>query len=293
MGAFSLATPLHELPGTEMQFRTLSLDEAVASTNGVLTETSGHLSDEMEPAGYALCLTAGCTGGRGEVREDIDQGSWRHLVTPDYANARWVCFPRNAWLQWHWPTSGDVYAIIATCEPLPHRQRLNSRERHVMRATGFLLPEAETEEELGESNDTASASSPAAAGCGFPRSPSNGRRSVAAISAAKRILGLDCGDASPSNVSGAESPTVSSLPSADEVEEAFRGAVRAVHPDRVGTNVHPESGGVPSQGWAMSQVAWARKVLHDALTQGALETAAEDAAGPAPALEVLMLGAPI
>jgi hypothetical protein len=289
--AFSLATPLHELPATE-------LDETAADSHDPI-DAAELLTDKVEPSGYALCLTAGCSGGRGEVREDIEQGSWRHLTAPNYADARWVPFSRSGWLQWHWPTSGDMYAIIVTCEPLSHRLRLKSRERRLMHATGFLLPERtkyELEREHEETTASVAPSSlPAAVPSSSAESSPSSRRSAAAVSAAMRILGLDRRDTSPSDEVTDESPSVSVLVSADEIEDAFRRTVRSVHPDRVTENADAllQTGdfALRTQGWAMSQVAWARKVLHDALRQASVDTAVEEAV--APAGEVLMLGAPI
>jgi len=211
-------------------------------------------------------MTPGCSGGRGEVRDDIHSGNWNLLATPS-SHAKWVTFPRKAWLRWHWPSVGDMYAITITCEPPLHRDQLTLCERKKMKATGFILPrsiapESEGEQEFIDADDEVDGrEKPPAGGYDQQKPAAPKQRSAAAVKAAKRILGL-------------ESVTA---PSAAEIEESFRRVVRAAHPDREEIRAHSHEAPVVDvndshaaltarmQGWAVAQVTWARKVLRDAV----------------------------
>jgi len=144
-----------------------------------------------------------------------------------------------------------------------------------MEQTGFLLPPlgtGETErcgpDSDGEA-DAAAAADPAPSPGG---SAAMVPRSAAVLEAARRLLGFEAG----------------TEVSVQQAEEAFRNAVRAVHPDRVqlqcvAAESDPaavEGGGgaggggrglaARSQGWAVAQLTWARKVLREAALLGSV-----------------------
>lgn len=264
---------------------------AAAEEQDVRCEVESH-------QGYIMCLSSSCQGGRCEVCEDLSEGDWRELALPTFA-ARWLPFPRAAWLQWHWPRGGSFYAIVAICEPASHRRRLSRQERGRMTATGFLLPEGSAPTRGSEGGEVPASDglnarvdgepsgAGAASGRAFRPPP---RRSEAALAAASRILGLPAGTTA----------------SAHDVEEAFRRAVRVVHPDRgaVGDQGPPAPGtaeaagglAARTQGWAMAQLTWARRVLREAASvdvDAGHEIDSADGTPTAPAEEQLMLMAPV
>lgn len=234
---------------------------------------AGGASEQECRLGHALCLSGGCYGGRGEVCEDIGDGSWRLLAKPS-STARWTAFPRQSWLQWHWPRRGDLYSIIVTCEPPPQKGRLTRRDRQQMADIGFLLPLNLFGEDPPGAEEPLSPRANLAAPV---------RRSDAALAQARRILRLE--------------PDVE--PSAAEVDDAFRRVVRAVHPDRgvgaaadMSLALGVETAGVrsPTRGWAMAQLTWARKALREAALAGAPDV---QEGAPQPQQELLMLAAPV
>jgi len=276
--AFSLAAPQSESDDT-VEMAEVEQEQAPAPT----TCTGLHASwTDRGSRGYILCLSPGCTGGRGEVCEDIEKSHWRLLASP-MANAKWIPFLRTAWLQLHWPQSGDLYAITVTCEPLSNRQRLAKHERTQMLATGFLLPMSEDDDQSSpvESSQFNDAFSPQVedVDAALPRRQAY-VRPAAVLRTACQVLGLDD----------------SVAPTHAEVEEAFRRQVRVAHPDRGGAE--PDTldslprGGIRARtrGWAMSQISWARRVLNEAIeAEGADFEMAENDEAPQ---ELLMLGAP-
>jgi len=292
--AFSLAGPPNDdLDGQAAEID-LQADSDSPSTSPVGNDSApqnfGDLptctnDEDDESQGYAVFLSAGCLGGRGEVCEDIRAGAWRVLGKP-LRSAKWVPFLRHAWLQWHWPQVGDLFTITVTCEPPLHRNQLTLRERRRMTKMGFCLPGQGKAEEVDSNDEKETDSRHQSDGPGASaslRTPV--RRSLAALEAARRILGFDA------------EATVT----AKEVEEAFRRAVRAVHPDRE-QQVHQDEGGSESvaesaedgissrmRGWAVAQVTWARKVLREAAQLG---VAAPTEETPEPAGPLLMLAEP-
>mmetsp|Transcript_21048 Transcript_21048/g.59782 ORF Transcript_21048/g.59782 Transcript_21048/m.59782 type:complete len:410 (+) Transcript_21048:73-1302(+) len=240
-----------------------------------------------EDTGYAIFLSSGCSGGRGEVCEDLSSNSWHVLGRPERV-PRWVKFPRGAWLQWHWPSAGSYYVITVTCEPPANRCRLTPRERLRMREMGFCLPRQDGENEDAMAVDD-SAPTPER-----PARRPQGRRNAAAIHAARRLLGLD-----------AETPLVVA-----EVEEAFRRRILVAHPDHetmgaTGPQPAPQQAVEDPtasaltnrmRGWAVSQIMWARRVLREEAEwrgHGAEEAEGAAQAAEAPVQpEFLMLGAP-
>lgn len=208
-----------------------------------------------ERRGHVLCVTPGCLGGFGET-SDNPRAAWRRLAGPQQPG-RWVSFPMRAWLRWHWPRLGDLYAVTATCEPEHNCLQLRRRERTQMDAIGFLFPPGASPVADGmlEGSDAEMEDASDCDGCdAAPPVKQTGARAAAA----KRILGL------------------AGLVSPQEVEDAFRRAARAVHPDRAG-HQHAVSGT-----WAMVRLVWARRVL-----RGTCDDADEDAPE-----EVLALPAP-
>merc|ERR1719277_2201368 len=141
-------------------------------------------------------------------------------------DARWVEFPVRAWLRWHWPRTGDLYAITVTCESLSNCSKLRRREHLQMAATGFFLPTEPPEDDECEDEGTKDPEPPA------PPLPAQAP-TAARVQAARRLLDLEHIIA----------------PTAEEVEEAFRRAARAVHPDRAAALAEEADGS-----WAMSQV---------------------------------------
>eukprot|EP00928_Gymnodinium_smaydae_P045470 TRINITY_DN30306_c0_g1_i1.p1 TRINITY_DN30306_c0_g1~~TRINITY_DN30306_c0_g1_i1.p1 ORF type:complete len:500 (+),score=88.21 TRINITY_DN30306_c0_g1_i1:50-1501(+) len=286
-------------------------------------------SDETEtgnnPQGFALCLgTRNCVGGRGEVCRDISDPNWRVLTVPSPggAGARWAPFSQRGWLQWHWPTAGDMFVVLVTCESSVHSRHLKRHERLRMAQAGFLLPEFPENSDGDAEGENAAKDACCDAGRQQKASRENGsesagdenedpgsrhnasgsprRRSAAAVAAARRVLGL-----------ASDAPA-----GLEEVEEAFRRTARAVHPDRGGgsSGGYPDASSAdsavradpaadmsadaaPSHGWAMAQVAWARRVLRDAAHVAAasptsVSSAGFDEDGGGQVGEVLMLVAP-
>jgi len=242
---------------------------------------NGCASTDQESQGYALFLAdeAGCQGGRGEVCQDLSHCPWKPLAKPSF-QSQWVPFPRSAWLQWHWPQIGEYYVIIVTCEPPLHRRQLALFEQQRMREIGFLLPEcgdgSGASARVGDGEAAAEAEAEAEAedevSDGVQHRPR--RRSVAAVRAARMLLRTTA-EASPA-----------------EVEEAFRRAVREVHPDTApAAEPEPRMRGPRGRGWAVAQLTWARKVLQDAADAGMVVEDEEPDQEPAQG-ELLMLAAP-
>lgn len=214
--------------------------------------------------GYVLCLTRGCTGGWGESCEDPSTGEWSWL-TGSKVRRRWAAFPGKAWLRWHWPSSGDLFIVTVSCESPENLRLLRRRDRCQMASLGFVLPgsacartlleEEEDEEEVNTVEE------PPVAAAEVARPPRAAR-----LVAARGLLGL----------------TGVVAPSLHEVEEAFRKAARAAHPDRRG------GGNQENQSsWVMARLQWARRVLREALGAAAAEPAGEDED-----VEILALPAP-
>mmetsp|Transcript_33057 Transcript_33057/g.77308 ORF Transcript_33057/g.77308 Transcript_33057/m.77308 type:complete len:408 (+) Transcript_33057:105-1328(+) len=255
--AFSLATPRAEPPSS-------------ADVEGDL-DTSSSL-EECGSDGYMLFLSRSCEGGRAEVCEDIASPSWQPLLHGTTLS-RWVTFPRSAWLQLHWPKQGELYAVTVTCERPGQFKQLSKKERRAMEKVGFHLPatvaDEEAEEEASADHDEHRGSTGPAEG--NERRPRR-LRSAAAQEAARQLLGLT-------------NPT-----SIEEVEDAFRNMVRTAHPDR-----HREESNRLAQrmqGWAVSQLTWARNVLRDSLAHGLSDDAVESGTPSSGAQGMLMLGAP-
>eukprot|EP00405_Crypthecodinium_cohnii_P033229 CAMPEP_0206530754 /NCGR_PEP_ID=MMETSP0325_2-20121206/3359_1 /ASSEMBLY_ACC=CAM_ASM_000347 /TAXON_ID=2866 /ORGANISM="Crypthecodinium cohnii, Strain Seligo" /LENGTH=549 /DNA_ID=CAMNT_0054026869 /DNA_START=188 /DNA_END=1837 /DNA_ORIENTATION=+ len=228
---------------------------------------------EAESRGFALFLSApgsaASVGGWGDVCEDICRSAWRRLGNPG-RDIRWASFARSDWLQWHWPTTGTFFVLTVTCEPLVHRRKLTLAERNLLLDMGFNLPSPVAGEvpaaELVKPSQ-APASSAGTTRSGYSSSTSSGTapratvRSQAAVQAARRLLGF-----------GLEETVDSTL-----IEEAFRSAVRRSHPDRQQTDSSsspaPEGSttslAARTQGWAISQLVWARKVLQEVVQLGA------------------------
>jgi len=229
------------------------------------------------PLGHVLCLTTSCRGGHGEFCADVENGEWEHLAAPE-SLPRFAPFPGGAWLRWHWPQAGDLYAITVTCETPENCACLRRIDRRQMLDVGFLMPEvgaeARAEDEGSACNELEGGSpidaSDRAAGCdlteeSLPPSASP-RQSATRVRAAKKLLGL--GDVV--------------TPTMREVEEAFRSQARVVHPDhhasaesstlrvlRVGEARVPGAPDRPpaargeTSGWRMEQLTWARRVLRN------------------------------
>lgn len=221
--------------------------------------------------GHVLCLPSrGCLGGLGEVSNcaagaDAD---WQVLCEPQL-RSRWVRFPGGAWLRWHWPRAGDLFAITVSCEPPASCLALRRRERREMVEIGFVLPEAcgegegcsssdEVEDEKNVENERV----------GPTEAPQRRHVSRAQVEAARGVLGF-------SN----EVPN----PTPQEVDEAFRNHVRAAHPDRSAEADLWSS-------WRISQLTWARRIMKQAFTEGS----PEDVVLPQqPGAELLMLVPPM
>jgi len=283
--AFSLSTPPHELvhevnPPTGQVQPQPSEDDFGGRRQRMDVDQEGPVTQDEDEftTGHALFLSSSaCRGGRGEVCDDINVGAWRSLAKPS-REARWAPFPRASWLQWHWPLQGDLFAITVTCEPLCHRSQLSRREHRAMIKMGFSLPEETSAKDESEVERTDDSPAAASSSSGAPATPSQPtvRRSAAALSAARRILGFDSEE----------------YPSVGEVEEAFRHHVRAVHPDRqavAGVDEGSHDANSRTSGWAVSQLTWARKVLREA---AALEGQARSPLPTADNHDFLMLGAP-
>lgn len=279
--AFSLASPPPALTtedGGNADGARLGATElaGAAAEAGTMDEAPLLVSTGPGLPGYVLCLTEGCHGGHGEVCEDLGKGgSWRWLSGPQL-RTRWAAFPADAWLRWHWPHEGDLYAVTVTCEAPANYLKLRRRECKQMAGIGFLLPadisigpEDEADENIEEADGDSSQSPDAGRvdpdGARSPVSPSR-RPSGARVAAARRLLGL------------ADEPMLT----APLVEDAFRRAARQVHPDRAAADTL-----IPAS-WLMSQLTWARRVLREAAADGEGEQPAEQEA----AAEILMLAAP-
>eukprot|EP00931_Biecheleriopsis_adriatica_P086600 TRINITY_DN61231_c0_g1_i1.p1 TRINITY_DN61231_c0_g1~~TRINITY_DN61231_c0_g1_i1.p1 ORF type:complete len:426 (-),score=106.28 TRINITY_DN61231_c0_g1_i1:23-1300(-) len=240
-------------------------------------------ADGSVPA-FVLCFTSGCSGGFGEIceGEPMEEGSspgrsWRCLAKPAAraSNVHWAQFPVDTWLRWYWPTSGEYYAVTVTCEPSEHLRGLRARQRRQMLRIGFQLPspwglpqEDDSEEDPCEAAETDSTAK------GEPQSRRGAvRLSSARLTAAKRLLGL----------------TDLAVPSSQEIETAYRHAVRRAHPDRAMRTGTSNSIGA---GWDMAQLSWARTVLREAEDAAAEAAAAgespawaQDGSSPLAALE--------
>eukprot|EP00929_Paragymnodinium_shiwhaense_P001831 TRINITY_DN102041_c0_g1_i1.p1 TRINITY_DN102041_c0_g1~~TRINITY_DN102041_c0_g1_i1.p1 ORF type:complete len:436 (+),score=108.33 TRINITY_DN102041_c0_g1_i1:158-1465(+) len=272
----------------------------------------------VEPCSYVLCLGSGAVGGRGDVCDDIDVGNWRLLAEPSATTARWVPFCRTSWLQWHWPRKGDLFTVTAVCETRSVCKRLSRRERKHMTRIGFLLPDS----------DDCSADDSESTNCTESRSGATSRSSsmdvdeegpASAEPAAQEAIGNDEELRGGIGSAVRHAATAKRLLDLDEdlnytlpeVEEAFRAKVRAVHPDRQGDSAPPSNAAYPAaggdgaraavwppgglrartQGWAMAQLMWARKVLRR-LARGAEAGDDSPVARAEEAEEVLMLAAP-
>lgn len=236
-----------------------------------------HLAPALE--GHVICISSGCTGGRAELAEDEDGlGPWRWLTGPR-VRPSWTTFPSLGWLRWHWPSVGCLYAITVNCESSQSRSNLRRRERKQLVTVGFVMPtDADNDGQVSESEEE---EVPEPVAAPTPAERPRTRR----VQEAKRILNL-LGTIAPDN---------------NEVEAAFRDAVRRAHPDRAavrgsGADVvavvignHDGvgvDGGVaegadldePMGSWRVSQIVWARRVLQQALSAGAVGVD-EEAAG--------------
>lgn len=259
-------------------------------------EATTELDDDSEAPAYVLCLTEGCRGGFGEMcREDGAsvtedetplRRAWRPLTTPSVGigAARWASFPVDTWLRWYWPTSGDYYAVTASREPKRHCLTLRPSQRRELTQIGFNLPsityvKEEYEDPGCASSDESPQGLPAALSptvdSDSDATPLVQRRrrfgnqpmSTARLTAAKRLLEL-------SNEEGR-------LPTSQEIDHAYRKAVRRAHPDAQQASA-PQLGA----GWAMSQLSWARSVLHEALEAVGIDEADEPSAENLPQLIV-------
>lgn len=278
--AFNFANPQDEIEGESQR---LAAEDADA-TCPVQRADANAGTVECSLPGHVICFPAGgCLGGHGEVCEEKDLGaaaaaSWRVLTEPQ-PRARWVRFPVGAWLRWHWPRAGNLYAVTVSCETATHRSSLRRRERRQMKAIGFYLPE---DAEVDQASDAEQQDGPNSAGEASPGSPSPSsqrrRPRQAHVEAALRVLGLKA------------TPT-----SLQEVEETFRQLVRAAHPDRMAGSIE-EPAGRETQGrvsatlasWRISQLTWARRVLREA-AQFAAEADERDEVEAPPHGELLML----
>ncbi|CAE7329901.1 unnamed protein product [Symbiodinium natans] len=199
----------------------------------------------------ALCLTEGCKGGFGELCEnlegDSDEGHhrWRRFVQPAAGSSapRWIQFPMDTWLRWYWPTSGDYYVIIATCEPADFIRGLRTRQHRQMLKLGFRLPEPWNELNKEDADeDECHERVPE----GERRSPR--RLSSARVIAAKRLLGLQA----------------VVIPTIQEIEEAYDNAVRQANESAAGQAGTREGNRCGRFGWDIAQLSWASRVLRDA-----------------------------
>lgn len=280
--AFSLASPQEENELLRAEDSDASPVLGPASNPGPAIDASRNSLSSLP--GHVLCLPGpGCVGGSAEVCEEVEAAgapaaSWRLLTQPQ-PRACWVRFAGGAWLRWHWPRKGDLFAVTVSCESNSNCSRLFSRERCQMEAIGFHLPELagrrDSEEELlgqacGEvEQDTEAEAEPPAQPDRAPRR----RLAPAHIEAAMRVLGLT----EPS-------------PSPQEVEEAFRRGIRAAHPDRA-ASAAPAGASPLWSSWRMSQLTWARRILREAALDVPGESGADDGDAP-PGGELLMLVPP-
>jgi len=247
--AFSLASPQQE-------------NEA----NPLPVQDTGSL--EFALPGHVLCLPdRGCIGGHGDVCEEVDAAgspatSW-HLLTQPQPLPRWVRFPGGAWLRWHWPQAGNLFAVTVSCEPSSNCSNLRQRERRHLEAMGFHLPDGLTQEEEGvselEEEEEAGADDqePVPAADGPP--PPRRRPTRQHVAAARQVLGL-----------------AMDAPTPQEVDEAFRAAIRTAHPDMVARAVGaeeetPSAPSPPWSSWRVSQLTWARRIMRAAAAEGGVE----------------------
>lgn len=238
--AFSLGSPQQE-------------DEA----NPLRVEDTGSL--EFALPGHVLCLpNRECTGGHGDICEEVDAAgspatSW-HLLTQPQPLPRWVRFPGGAWLRWHWPRTGNLFAVTVSCETSSNCGNLRQRERRLLEVMGFHLPDGLTQEEecaseLDEEEGEAGAAVQDLGTAAEGPAPLPRRPRTQLVAAARQVLGL----------------TVDA-PTAQEVDEAFRAGVRVAHPDMAARadGVESETAGAPSppwSSWRMSQLTWARRIM--------------------------------
>lgn len=214
--------------------RTLPFRSPVASAN-----------EDVVPQGYILCLSNGCRGGHAEICDDPEEGTWQFLTMADQ-RPRWVIFPQDSWIRWHWPNAGDLYVVTVTCEAPSASVKLRRHQLSLMTEIGFNLPTqlldcaVDVDENIGARLPEDTGGAPFA------------RASSARRGAAMRILRLE-------NIFA---------PSRQEVEDAFECARERVQPHAWGRRwvqaedplVSPDG----SEGWGLAQVFWARRILqHD------------------------------
>jgi len=218
------------------QHRTLAFSLAPSFEEQETVGLSERPESEERNPGHVLCLTAGCTGGFGEVR-DGSNAPWRWLAEPvDPGSCRWEEFPARAWFRWHWPSVGDFFAVTVTCEDPAACRRLGRNERQQMLDVGFLLPPHDL-----NGGEYAESESSTVDTMNLPKS----RRSRADVEEAKSVLGMI----------GVVGPTP------EEVDDVFRAAARETHSnlDNRQSSLH------------MARLIWARRVLRGAAQDGIAE----------------------